>query len=56
MPQMQAKDLPVFEKPSGAIRPTEEEESRNPRARSATLRWAVRTAAPARSSDGRVAA
>lgn len=56
MPQMQAKALPVFEKPSGAIRPTEEEEVRNPRARSATLRWAVRTAAPARSNDGRVAA
>ncbi|MEI6642362.1 MAG: 16S rRNA (cytosine(1402)-N(4))-methyltransferase RsmH [Novosphingobium sp.] len=39
---------PVFEKPSGAIRPGPEEEARNPRARSATLRWAVRTAAPAR--------
>jgi len=56
MPQMQAKALPVFEKPSGAIRPTEEEEVRNPRARSATLRWAVRTAAPARTSDGRAMA
>jgi 16S rRNA (cytosine1402-N4)-methyltransferase len=39
---------PVFEKPSGAIRPAAEEQARNPRARSATLRWAVRTAAPAR--------
>jgi 16S rRNA (cytosine1402-N4)-methyltransferase len=39
---------PVFEKPSGAIRPGPEEEARNPRARSATLRWAVRTAAPSR--------
>lgn len=39
---------PVFEKPSAAIRPGEEEQARNPRARSATLRWAVRTAAPAR--------
>jgi 16S rRNA (cytosine1402-N4)-methyltransferase len=41
---------PVFEKPSGAIRPGPEEEARNPRARSATLRWAVRTAAPARTA------
>lgn len=39
---------PVFEKPSVAIRPGAEEQARNPRARSATLRWAVRTAAPAR--------
>jgi len=39
---------PVFEKPSAAIRPGAEEQARNPRARSATLRWAVRTAAPAR--------
>ncbi len=39
---------PVFEKPSAAIRPGPEEEARNPRSRSATLRWAVRTAAPAR--------
>lgn len=56
IPQMQAKAQPVFEKPSAAIRPTEEEEVRNPRARSATLRWAVRTSAPARISGGRVAA
>ncbi|MFM9937231.1 MAG: 16S rRNA (cytosine(1402)-N(4))-methyltransferase RsmH [Novosphingobium sp.] len=39
---------PAFEKPSGAIRPGPEEEARNPRSRSATLRWAVRTCAPAR--------
>lgn len=39
---------PVFEKPSAAIRPSADEQARNPRARSATLRWAVRTAAPAR--------
>lgn len=54
LPQTLAKEQPVFEKPSSAIRPTAEEEVRNPRARSATLRWAVRTAAPARNSDGRV--
>ncbi len=39
---------PVFEKPSMAIRAGAAEEARNPRARSATLRWAVRTTAPAR--------
>ena len=39
---------PVFEKPSAAIRAGAAEEARNPRARSATLRWAVRTDAPAR--------
>ncbi|MFN3468464.1 MAG: 16S rRNA (cytosine(1402)-N(4))-methyltransferase RsmH [Novosphingobium sp.] len=48
LPQMPEKAQAVFEKPSAAIRPTAEEEARNPRARSATLRWAVRTAAPAR--------
>ncbi len=48
LPQMPGKVEAVFEKPSAAIRPTAEEEARNPRARSATLRWAVRTAAPAR--------
>ncbi|MFN4134558.1 MAG: 16S rRNA (cytosine(1402)-N(4))-methyltransferase RsmH [Novosphingobium sp.] len=48
LPQMLEKAQAVFEKPSAAIRPTAEEEARNPRARSATLRWAVRTAAPAR--------
>ncbi|NKJ43781.1 16S rRNA (cytosine1402-N4)-methyltransferase [Novosphingobium sp. SG720] len=46
-PQAQAFAA-VFEKPSAAIRPGAEEEARNPRARSATLRWAVRTTAPAR--------
>lgn len=56
LPQVQAKEQPVFEKPSGAIRPTEDEELRNPRARSATLRWAVRTSAPARTTGGRIAA
>ncbi len=49
---------PVFEKPSAAIRPGAEEQARNPRARSATLRWAIRTAAPARTglSGGEMAA
>lgn len=56
LPQTLAKPVAVFEKPSVAIRPTAEEEKRNPRARSATLRWAVRTAAPAREIAGRAAA
>lgn len=48
LPQIASTVQSVFEKPSAAIRPTAEEEARNPRSRSATLRWAVRTAAPAR--------
>ncbi|WP_353230378.1 16S rRNA (cytosine(1402)-N(4))-methyltransferase RsmH [Novosphingobium sp.] len=39
---------PVFGKPSAAIRPGDAELLRNPRARSATLRWAIRSDAPAR--------
>ncbi|MCB2088012.1 MAG: 16S rRNA (cytosine(1402)-N(4))-methyltransferase RsmH [Sphingomonadaceae bacterium] len=39
---------PVFEKVSKAIRPGEAEIARNPRARSSTLRHAVRSDAPAR--------
>ncbi|MBD2842505.1 16S rRNA (cytosine(1402)-N(4))-methyltransferase RsmH [Erythrobacter rubeus] len=39
---------PVFTKVSKAIRPSEAEIDRNPRARSSTLRHAIRTAAPAR--------
>ena len=38
---------PSFEKPPRAVRPSSAEIARNPRARSATLRAAVRTAAPA---------
>ena len=56
LPQMASTVEPVFAKPSGAIRPTAEEEDRNPRARSATLRWAERTTAPARAGSGRAAA
>lgn len=56
LPQRADAAPPVFDKPSGAIRPTAAEEARNPRARSATLRWAVRTSAPARVPGGRIAA
>ena len=38
---------PSFERVGRAVRAGEEEIARNPRARSATLRMAVRTAAPA---------
>ena len=41
---------PVFAHVSKAIRPSEAEIARNPRARSSTLRHAVRTAAPVRSA------
>ncbi|MCX7284089.1 MAG: 16S rRNA (cytosine(1402)-N(4))-methyltransferase RsmH [Novosphingobium sp.] len=56
LPQVSQKSVAVFEKPSAAIRPSADEEARNPRARSATLRWAVRTTAPARENPGRAAA
>ena len=39
---------PTFARVSRAIRPSEAEAARNPRSRSATLRWAERTAAPSR--------
>ena len=39
---------PAFSKVSRAIRAGEAEVARNPRARSATLRWAIRSAAPPR--------
>ncbi len=55
LPMQAATGLPVFEKPSAAIRPSADEEARNPRARSATLRWAVRTAAEARANNGAMA-
>lgn len=51
LPNVPARDpvfVPVFEKVSKAIRPSEGEIARNPRARSSILRHAVRTAAPAR--------
>ncbi len=47
LPQVDAAS-PVYEHVSKGIRPTEAEIARNPRARSSTLRSAIRTAAPAR--------
>jgi 16S rRNA (cytosine1402-N4)-methyltransferase len=55
MPEAKAGTPPVFARVSRAIRPSETEIARNPRARSATLRSAVRTAAPARKPLGEAA-
>ncbi|MEJ7934026.1 16S rRNA (cytosine(1402)-N(4))-methyltransferase RsmH [Sphingobium sp. AN558] len=52
LPERQAADLPTFERPAKAVRPGAAELARNPRARSATLRSAVRTAAPLPVSTG----
>ncbi|HKT77713.1 MAG TPA: 16S rRNA (cytosine(1402)-N(4))-methyltransferase RsmH [Sphingobium sp.] len=46
LPERQAVEAPTFHKPAKAVRPGDAELSRNPRARSATLRSAVRTSAP----------
>lgn len=46
-PEQAAAALPTFAKPAKAVRPGAAELAANPRARSATLRSAVRTAAPA---------
>ncbi|ETI65542.1 16S rRNA methyltransferase [Sphingobium sp. C100] len=50
LPQRAAGPAPTFAKPAKAVRPGAEELARNPRARSATLRSAVRTSAAAFSS------
>ena len=49
LPQVAPASAPTFANVSRAIRPSAEEEARNPRARSATLRHATRTDALARS-------
>ncbi|HSQ94606.1 MAG TPA: 16S rRNA (cytosine(1402)-N(4))-methyltransferase RsmH [Croceibacterium sp.] len=48
LPEAKAGPPPAFARVSRAIHPSEAEVARNPRARSATLRSAVRTAAPVR--------
>ncbi len=48
LPEAKAGPPPAFASVSRAIHPSEAEVARNPRARSATLRSAVRTAAPVR--------
>lgn len=47
LPAIQASVQPTFEKPAKAVRPGAHELEANPRARSSTLRSAIRTAAPA---------
>jgi 16S rRNA (cytosine1402-N4)-methyltransferase len=46
LPQAAARRPPSFERPARPVRPSAAEIARNPRARSATLRSAVRTASP----------
>jgi 16S rRNA (cytosine1402-N4)-methyltransferase len=48
MPAAKAGPPPVFARVSRAIHPSDAEIARNPRARSATLRSAIRTSAPVR--------
>ncbi|WP_030539656.1 16S rRNA (cytosine(1402)-N(4))-methyltransferase RsmH [Sphingobium sp. DC-2] len=51
LPEKQAGEAPTFLKPAKAVRPGGAELARNPRARSATLRSAVRTSAPVPTSS-----
>jgi 16S rRNA (cytosine1402-N4)-methyltransferase len=55
LPDAPAASAATFAQLSKAIRPSAAESLRNPRARSATLRAAVRTEAPAREFQGRAA-
>jgi len=55
LPDAPESHSPTFGDVSKAIRPSEAEIARNPRARSATLRSALRTAAPARVYQGEAA-
>ncbi|SEI75672.1 16S rRNA (cytosine1402-N4)-methyltransferase [Sphingobium sp. AP50] len=50
LPERAAGPQPTFAKPAKAVKPGEAELARNPRARSATLRSAIRTSAPAQKS------
>ena len=53
LPQLADGPLPTFERVSKAVRPSDAEVARNPRARSATLRSAHRTIHPAWGTDER---
>jgi 16S rRNA (cytosine1402-N4)-methyltransferase len=53
LPETQAK-AQTFDRRGGAVSPTEAEIEANPRARSAKLRAAIRTAAPARAADPQI--
>src|SRR5690606_4259113 len=55
LPEAVVEAPPTFARLSKAVRPSEAEALRNPRARSATLRAAVRTVAPARPHQGEAA-
>ena len=54
LPDQRSSGKAVFEKPMRAVRATDAEIARNPRSRSAVLRAAVRTDAPARPESERV--
>ena len=51
LPEAKAGPAPTFDEVTKAIRPSDEETNRNPRARSATLRAARRTDASSRATD-----
>ncbi len=51
LPQVTERETPRFTRVSKPVRASEAEVARNPRARSATLRAAIRTAAPPRTPD-----
>ncbi|HEY6816216.1 MAG TPA: 16S rRNA (cytosine(1402)-N(4))-methyltransferase, partial [Croceibacterium sp.] len=55
LPEVEAGPEPTFAGLAKAVRPSDAEALRNPRARSATLRAAIRTAAPARQHQGEAA-
>ena len=55
LPERKATQAPTFERPAKAVRPGAAELARNPRARSATRRSAVRTGAPASHSSDQTA-